>query len=166
MPRSQRNVMITWFAFCRRNVFRDSAPINCIGFAAIQTSNLVRSFIRACRIRVLRFQRNGVSAGLAFCNCHVWRYFFRVDCIWFFAVWTCDLHRSHRLNWSKMFEMPKLGTRTYNKVTAIALNPTRTSRNWILIRRRRKDLWYRSPRRRRYNPYEPEASLCLFYLNP
>ena len=27
-----------------------------------------------------------------------------------------------------------------------------------------EDLWYRSPRRRRYNPYEPEASLCLFNL--
>jgi hypothetical protein len=27
-----------------------------------------------------------------------------------------------------------------------------------------EDLWYRSPRRRRYNPCEPEASLCLFYL--
>ena len=27
------------------------------------------------------------------------------------------------------------------------------------------ELWYRSPRRRRYNPYEPEASLRLFNLN-
>ena len=27
-----------------------------------------------------------------------------------------------------------------------------------------EDLWYRSPRRRRCNPYEPEASLCPFYL--
>jgi len=28
-----------------------------------------------------------------------------------------------------------------------------------------EDLSYRSPRRRRYNPYEPEALPCLFNLN-
>jgi len=28
-----------------------------------------------------------------------------------------------------------------------------------------EDLLYRSPRRRHYNPYEPEASLCLFYYD-
>jgi hypothetical protein len=28
-----------------------------------------------------------------------------------------------------------------------------------------EDLLYRSPRRRRYNPYELEASLCLFHLS-
>jgi len=35
---------------------------------------------------------------------------------------------------------------------------TRASRNWLL-----NICGCRSPRRRRYNPYEPEASLCHFY---